>query len=53
MLGVKKRNDRKTWNSRSIEKVVGFSSASLFHIGKCEVVTPGWNFGTREIDNLM
>ena len=42
--GEEKRKDRKTWKSRSEEKVVGFSSASLFSAVKWEAVTQG---GTR------
>ena len=41
-LGVQeKRKDRKTRRSRSEEKVVGFSSASLFPARKLEPVTQG------------
>ena len=40
MLGGQgKRKDRKTWKRRSEEKVVGFSSASLFPARKWEAVT--------------
>ena len=39
--GHEKRKDRKTQNSRSEEKVVGFNSASLFPPRKREVVTQG------------
>ena len=50
-MGVQdKRKDRKTRKSRSEEKVVSFSSASLFPAKKWEAVTQG---GTREIDHLM
>ena len=49
MLGSQeKRKDRKTQKSTSEEKVVGFSSASLFLTRKWEVVTQG---GTRGIDH--
>ena len=41
-LGVQeKRKDRKTQKSRSEEKVVGFSSASLFPARKREAVAQG------------
>ena len=47
--GVKeKRKERKTQKSSSEEKVVSFSSASLFLARKGEAVTQG---GTREIDH--
>ena len=46
--GSRERKDTKEWRSRSEEKVVGFSSASLFYAGKREAVTQG---GTREIDH--
>ena len=36
-----KRKDRKTQKSKSEEKVVGFSSASLFPAKNREAVTPG------------
>ena len=39
--GQEKRKDRKTRKSRSEEKVVGFSSASLFPARKHEAVTLG------------
>ena len=39
--GQKQRKDRKTWKSRSEEKVVGFSSASLFPARKQEAVIRG------------
>ena len=43
-----KRKDRKTRKYRSAEKVVGFSSVSLFPAKKREEVTQD---GTRGIDN--
>ena len=39
--GQKKRKDRKSQKSRSEEKVVGFSSASIFPARKWEAVTQG------------
>ena len=48
--GLEKRKDRKKLKSRSEEKVVGFSSASLFSTRKREVVTLG---GTRGINHLI
>ena len=48
--GQEKRKGRKTWKSRSEEKVVGFSSAALFPARKWESVTHG---GTMGIDHLM
>ena len=48
--GQEKKKDRKTRKGRSEEKVVGFSSASLFPTRKWESVTQG---GTRGIDHLM
>ena len=53
--GKGKRKDRETWKSKSEEKVVGFSSGSLFTARKCEAVTQGENKGDRpsiEEDNL-
>ena len=47
--GEEKKKDRKTWKSRSEEKVVGFSSASLFPARKREAVTQD---GTRGIEHL-
>ena len=47
MLGVQEK--RKTWKIRSEEKVVGFSSASLFPARKWEAVSQG---GTMAIDHL-
>ena len=44
-----KRKDTKTWKSRSEEKVVDFSSDSLFPTRKWEAVTQG---GTTVIDQL-
>ena len=41
--------DRKPWKSRSEDKVVGFSSASLFLTRKREALTQG---KTRGIDHL-
>ena len=41
------KKDSNTWKSRSEEKVVGFTSASLFLARKREAVTQG---GTRGID---
>ena len=50
-MGVQgKRKDRKIQKSRSEEKVVGFSSTSLFHTRKQEAVTQG---GTTRIDHPM
>ena len=43
-----KRKDRKTRKTRSEEKGVSFSSASLFPIRNLEAVTQG---GTRGIDH--
>ena len=50
--GIRRRRKRKALKSRSEEKVLGFSSASLFPISiwKWEAVTQG---GTRGIDYLM
>ena len=45
-----KRKYRKARKSRSEEKVVGFSSVSLYPARKREAVTQG---GTREIDHPM
>ena len=39
--GQEKRKERKIWKSRSEEKVVGFSSPSLFSARKEEAVTQG------------
>ena len=39
--GEEKRKDTKTWKSRSEEKGVGFSLASLFPARKWEAVTQG------------
>ena len=39
LISVLKREDRKTWKSRREEKVVDFSSTSLFPAGKHEAVT--------------
>ena len=39
--GEEKRNDRKSRKSRSEEKAVGFSSASVFPARKWEAVTQG------------
>ena len=50
IAGGQKRKDRKTMKSRSEEKVVGFSSASLFPARKREAVTQA---GTRGIDHPM
>ena len=43
----KRRKDRKTQKSRSEEKVVGFSSISLFCTRKWESVTQGETMGTN------
>ena len=48
--GYEKRKDIKTRRSRSEEKVVGFSSTSLFPTRKREAVTQN---GTRGIYHLM
>ena len=48
MTWFSKRKDMKTRKSRSKEKVVGFSSASLFPAMKLEIITQG---GTRGIDH--
>ena len=48
--GQEKRKDRKIWKSRSEEKVVGFSSASLFPRRKWEAVTQGGTRGDRPPD---
>ena len=48
--GQKKRKARKTRKSMSEEKVVGFSSASLFPARKRDVITQG---GDRGIDHSM
>ena len=50
LRGQEKRKDRKTSKSRSFEKVVGFSLASLFFPSKWETVTQD---GTRGIDHPM
>ena len=42
--------DRKTWKSRSGEKVVNFSSTSLFHARKRKAVIQGGNDGDRPPD---
>ena len=47
-----KRKDRKTRRSRSEERVVGFSSASLFLARKTGGNHPGWNHLTKGIDLL-
>ena len=48
MLGrQEKRKDRKPRKSKSEEKVVDFSSASLFPIRKREAVTQGGTIETR------
>ena len=46
MLGGQEKRKDKTQKSRSEEKVVGFSSASLFPTRKWEAVTQG---GTMEL----
>ena len=47
--GQKKRKDKKTWKSRSKEKLVGFSSTSLFPTRKQETVTQGGKRGTNHL----
>ena len=47
--GLEKRKNRKMQKSRSEEKVVGLSSASLFPTRKWEAANQG---GTRVIDHL-
>ena len=49
MWGQKRRKDRKTRNSRSEEKIVGFSPTFLFHAKKWDAVTQD---GIRRIDHL-
>ena len=51
--GQEKRKDRKTWKSRSEEKVMGFTSASLFPARKWEGVTKGVTTEPGGIDHLM
>ena len=46
--GKEKRKDGRTWKSTSEEKVVGFSSASLFPARRREAVTQD---GIRGIDH--
>ena len=48
LKGQEKRKDRKVWYSRSEEKVLDFSSVSLFPARKRKTVTQG---GTRGIDH--
>ena len=47
---MKQENRYRTQINRSEEKVVGFSSASLFHARKQEKVTQGGNHGDRPPD---
>ena len=61
MGGQEKRKDSKLRKKKSEEKVVGFSSASLFPTRKREAVPhneagsshPGWNYETKGINYLM
>ena len=46
---VRRRGKRKTQKSKREEKVVGFTSASIFLVRKREAVTHG---GTRRADHL-
>ena len=47
--GEEKRKDRKVSKSRSEDKVVGFSSASLFPVRKWEAVTRGETMEPRDL----